>query len=254
MQYLQYHQAVVCQAYSEQLASQKTLHAEYATKYAATHNSLREKSALTCSLTFQQFLPRFYPPGCQDGNISNVVFRSSIWSKLAVTMSKFQSWSDMAHNDNDHSNFMRETYNRLNTLCQIPPSSFDPSDNTKRVGLISDGDIEEIAHCLRDLDFEDACDRPRTFAILYMMNRQDLLPAFKIAGRLDNAFPYVDRPSLPPSMRKDGEASRRFLELQSHVMSTACAMEKGVDGPHVLTESGDMFFKSLGVLGKGGEA
>jgi len=142
-------------------------------------------------------------------------------------------------------NFAKQTSDRLDTLCQIPTSSGE---------VIADKHVDEIAQCLLDLGEVDASERPRTFAVLHMMNRIGLLPTFKIAGRLDNSFPYPDRRSLPPLMRNDHEASHRFLELQSHILSAACQMEKGEDGPHILAESGDLFFTTLGMLGKGGEA
>jgi hypothetical protein len=73
-------------------------------------------------------------------------------------------------------------------------------------------------------------------------------------GLLDNSFPYPDRQSLPPLMRRDHDASYQFLELQAHIMSTACQIEKGLDSPHVYAYSGDRFFQNLEKLGKGGEA
>lgn len=168
-------------------------------------------------------------------------------------MAQFQFPSSARFSETRNRTFAKETSDRLKTLCRRPATIVD-SNNSTRVGLISDESIEEISNCLRDLEDEDACDRPRTFAVLHMMNRLDLMPIFKLAGRLDNSFPYPDRRSLPPLMRKDQEASHQFLELQSHVMSTACQMEKGIDSPHVLAESGDVFFQSLGLLGKGGDA
>jgi serine/threonine protein kinase len=55
-------------------------------------------------------------------------------------------------------------------------------------------------------------------------------------------------------MNRDPEACHQFLELQAHVMSAACQMEKGIHSPHVYAESGDIFFLHLEKLGRGGTA
>jgi hypothetical protein len=146
--------------------------------------------------------------------------------------------------------FIEGTYQELRKLCH-QPTNVDPRTGK---AVISDGAIQNIAECLKDLEKEDASDRPRTFAVLHMMNRLDLMPAFVVEGLFDNSFPYHDRRSLPPLMRKDHDACHQFLELQTHVMSAACQMEKGLDGPHVYADSGDVFFKPLEKLGSGGEA
>jgi hypothetical protein len=146
--------------------------------------------------------------------------------------------------------FIEQTYKELRNLCQHT-THVDPKTGKF---LISDGAIQTIAECLKDLEMEDASDRPRTYAVLHMMDRLDLMAAFVAEGLFDNSIPYHDRRSLPPLMRKDHDACHQFLELQTHVMSTACQMEKGLDSPHVYADSGDVFFKSLEKLGSGGEA
>lgn len=149
--------------------------------------------------------------------------------------------------------YIRETGERLRVLCRKPTYYIDPKTKIAG-GIISDEDIDEISACLRDLEEDVAAERPRTYAVLYMMSRTDLISMFKVAGLWDNSIPYPDRRSLPPIIRRDPEVSHQFLELQAHVMSSVCQMEKGPDSPHVFADSGDCFFERLGSLGKGGDA
>lgn len=146
--------------------------------------------------------------------------------------------------------FVSNTYQKIRELCRPPGIS--------KAGLkilISDQDIEELAQCLRDLKDDEASERPRTYAILHMMGRQDLVSVFVAKGLRDNSFPYPDRRSLPPRMSKyDPDACHAFLELQGHVMSPALELEKPGESPHVIVETGDLFLQHLERLGKGGDA
>jgi hypothetical protein len=155
----------------------------------------------------------------------------------------------MASPQSHDQTFADQTFEKLRSLCRKPTN---PDSKTQYV--IPDKDFQEIGDCLRDLENEDASDRPRTYAVLHMMGRIDLLTAFVAAGLFDNSFPYPDRRSLPPLMRRDHDACHQFLELQIYVMSAVCQMEKGMDSKHVHVDSGDTHFQSLRKLGKGGEA
>jgi hypothetical protein len=146
------------------------------------------------------------------------------------------------------SDFLNRTYKQLRALCRRPLAV----DGQKTV--IPDKDFQAITDCLRDLGYDDYGDRPRHYAVLAMMERVDLLDAFHVAGLLDNSFPYPDRKSLPPPMKRDHDACHQFLDLQYHVMSAACQLEKGLNSPHVYADSGDVFFLHLDKLGKGGNA
>ncbi|KAL5325230.1 hypothetical protein ACEPPN_006354 [Leptodophora sp. 'Broadleaf-Isolate-01'] len=139
----------------------------------------------------------------------------------------------------------------LKRLCQ-QPSNLDEATGLK--GVISDQAIDEISSCLNDIEHFDASARPRTYAILYMMGRQDLMPVFVAFGLYDRSIPYLDRRALPPALRKDAEASQQFLDLQAHVISPAYQMESGDTCRHFNLTSGDLFYKPCGKLGKGGEA
>lgn len=163
----------------------------------------------------------------------------------------FDSPSAMASLKARNNAFVQDTHDQLRGLCR-QPCNVDPKSGVR--GVISDEKFESIAACLRDLEMDEASDRPRTYAVLHMMNRIDLITAFVVNGLLDNSFPYADRKSLPPLMRREHDACHDFLDLQYHVMSAACHMEKGLDSIHVHAESGDVFFQRIEKLGRGGEA
>lgn len=92
--------------------------------------------------------------------------------------------------------------------------------------------------------------RPRTFALLRMIDAVDAIEAF-IADRLsDIALPYTEE-NLPIAV-KGAVPRRRFLDLQNLVLSTHAAdLEKG--GSHMnFPSSADNHFQSLRELGDGG--
>ena len=142
--------------------------------------------------------------------------------------------------------------NELRRLCQRPMS---PDDATEPKAVLSDQAIDEISSCLNDIEHHEASHRPRTYAILYMMGRQDLMEIF-VAFGTDRSLPYLDRRALPPALRKDAEASQQFLDLQAHVISPAYQMESSDTYKHYILRSGecDSFYKPCERLGKGGEA
>lgn len=145
--------------------------------------------------------------------------------------------------------FEEQVVQDLSKLCQQPKGT----DASGLKPVIDDETFEKIAQCLRDIGHVDAASLPRTYAVLFMMGRLDLMPTFKAFGLTDRSLPYPDRLSLPVALRKDPDASRKFLDLQCHVISAACQIENG-EGQHWALSSGDLYFESLGKLGKGGEA
>ncbi|KAE8442863.1 hypothetical protein EG329_002605 [Mollisiaceae sp. DMI_Dod_QoI] len=154
--------------------------------------------------------------------------------------------------DARESAFIPATYAKLRELCRLP---IHGQLKTGAKSLISDSDIEEIAQCLRDLKEDEASERPRTYAVLHMMGRQDLLPVFVASGLRDNSFPYPDRRALPPRMSKyEPDACHWFLEFQAHIMSPALELERMGESPHIVVESGDLMFQYMERLGKGGDA
>lgn len=147
---------------------------------------------------------------------------------------------------------MERTCQELVRLCQQPTNI----EANGQKAVIDDKTFQDISDCLRDIDHIAASERPRTYTVLSMMKppRRDLIPIFVAFGLSDNSLPYPDRRSLPSALKGDAEASRQFLELQSYVISPACQMENRDDCRHWQIPSGDSYFRSLGRLGKGGEA
>ena len=141
--------------------------------------------------------------------------------------------------------FLQDTSEKLWRLCGRP---------TDLSSVISDEAFVEIAGCLQDLGNKAYSQRPRTYAVLYMLERVNLMYAFINEGLLDNSFPYPNRRALPNALQQDPDACDDFLELQSYVMSAGCQLENGRNSEHIYTDSGDAFFELLGTLGRGGEA
>ncbi|KAH7321919.1 hypothetical protein BKA65DRAFT_91087 [Rhexocercosporidium sp. MPI-PUGE-AT-0058] len=138
----------------------------------------------------------------------------------------------------------------IRRLCQQPVNV----EATGMKAVFDDQTIQDIATCLREIDYKDGSERPRTYAVLSMMNRIDLLEVFVTCGRSDASFPYADRRSLPSLISVDHELSHQFLELQAHVISPSCQIENSQDCRLWSIPSGDTYFRSIGSLGRGGEA
>ena len=72
------------------------------------------------------------------------------------------------------------------------------------------------------------CHRPRTYAVLRMIDRIDLFDTFISDGLKDIAFPYTDS-RLPNSLSPTAKA--KFLLTQNLVLTKASDLEKS-DGRH----------------------
>ncbi len=107
----------------------------------------------------------------------------------------------MAFQQDRQPTWLEQTSGELQRLC-LQPTNIDPE--TRQKGVIPDRSFETIAECLRDLGYDNYADRPRHYAVLSMMNRVDLLPAFEIAGLLDNSFPY---PEVSPTINEQRSRS-----------------------------------------------
>ena len=70
--------------------------------------------------------------------------------------------------------------------------------------------------------------RPRTYAVLRMIDRMDLFDTFILDGLKDIAFPYSDS-RLPNSLNPTAKA--KFLQAQNSVLTKASDLEKS-DGRH----------------------
>ncbi|KAI9675505.1 MAG: Ankyrin repeat domain-containing protein 44 [Trizodia sp. TS-e1964] len=113
----------------------------------------------------------------------------------------------------------------------------------------SDSDFDDISRLLAQLGMEQWSVRPRTYAVLRLIDRTDLLDTFVQDGRKDIAFPY--KPSQLPTLFSPVEIEN-FLRAQHLVLSNTSGLEK-VDGRHRhLSEEPNAHFQSLRILGRGG--
>jgi hypothetical protein len=73
--------------------------------------------------------------------------------------------------------------------------------------------------------------RPRTYAVLWMINRLDAMESFVEQDLLDISFPYAER-TLPSSLT--GMSDRLlFIEMQGHVLSAAKDIENMENQRHL---------------------
>jgi serine/threonine protein kinase len=93
--------------------------------------------------------------------------------------------------------------------------------------------------------------RPRTYAVLRMINRVDIMDSFVTGGLYDISFPYSEK-TLPDVLRSPAARSK-FLELQPLVLATQAAdVESGKGRHRHFAQDGDIHFKRIKQLGKGG--
>ncbi|KAH0564817.1 hypothetical protein GP486_001790 [Trichoglossum hirsutum] len=123
-----------------------------------------------------------------------------------------------------------------------------PSAETRQSQL-SDSDFDAISRLLSQVGKAQWSHRPRTYAVLRMIDRIDLFDTFILDGRKDIAFPYVES-RLPTSLSP--AVKERFLRAQKLVLTKASDLEKS-DGRHRhLDQDADTHFHILGILGRGG--
>ncbi|KAL9125628.1 MAG: hypothetical protein Q9217_005195, partial [Psora testacea] len=119
--------------------------------------------------------------------------------------------------------------------------------NSKKLTRIADASFNELSKALRNhLQNSDFAIRPRTWFILFQINRVDVMHAFIIQGLTDASLPYKERRSLPPTLNP--EECREFFKLQELVMSEGLDLESG---RRVRFNNGDEFFKKVRTLGTG---
>ncbi|KAI9821204.1 MAG: hypothetical protein M1827_003938 [Pycnora praestabilis] len=141
---------------------------------------------------------------------------------------------------------------RLGDLC-APPKYSDGSTGTV---TIPDETFEEISrlliHVEHHLQKSGWSDRPRTYAVLRMIDCIHAMPIFIASGLNDMSFPYTSRRSLD-GLLKGYKDCQEFLNLQSCVLTDAYEIEKGFEGRHIcLKKDGDELFASKRLIGQGG--
>lgn len=116
---------------------------------------------------------------------------------------------------------------------------------------LRDSEFPRIARFLQLAGKHDWSLRPRTYAILRMVDRLDIMDSFVAEGLYDISFPYSPE-TLPRALRKSTDQAK-FLELQTLVLTTqALDVESGGRRHRHLGEDGDVHFQPIKSLGRGG--
>ena len=92
----------------------------------------------------------------------------------------------------------------------------------------ADSDFDMMSRLLTQVGKPQWSYRPRTYAVLRMIDRIDLFDTFILEGLKDIAFPYTDS-RLPTSLSPTAKA--KFLQAQNLVLTKASDLEKS-DGRH----------------------
>src|SRR5438552_15573328 len=92
----------------------------------------------------------------------------------------------------------------------------------------ADSDFDMMSQLLTQVGKPQWSHRPRTYAVLRMIDRIDLFDTFISDGLKDIAFPYTDS-RLPNSLSPTAKA--KFLLTQNLVLTKASDLEKS-DGRH----------------------
>jgi len=93
---------------------------------------------------------------------------------------------------------------------------------------LADSDFDMMSRLLTQVGKPQWSYRPRTYAVLRMIDRIDLFDAFILEGLKDIAFPYTDS-RLPNLLNPTAKA--KFLQAQNLVLTKASDLEKN-DGRH----------------------
>lgn len=115
---------------------------------------------------------------------------------------------------------------------------------------LSDADFDRITEILCQANREEWSFRPRTYALLRMINAIDLLDDFVQLNCWDIALPYT-KDNLPPSLSP--EQRDCFLKKQDSVLTKAARIEGGLTSTHAnFADNADNHLESLNKLGDGG--
>ena len=116
---------------------------------------------------------------------------------------------------------------------------------------IEDDAFEEISDLLLNIGHKESWSRrPRTYAVLRMMNSVPHMDAFETYGLNDTAFPYRTKRDLPPDLQSP-DMSELFLWYQKYVLCDVCDLEKEKEGRHISVKDGERLFRWHAKLGRG---
>ena len=135
----------------------------------------------------------------------------------------------------------------LETLCQFSENSAAGA----KTSVIPESRVEEISRSLEyTVRKKEWTARPRTYFILWQLNKLEAMEAFIAQGLNDTSLPFKRRKSLPDIL--DLSKKDEFLKWQHVVFSDVLHLERGT---HVRIAEGDKLFevgrKKLGVGSQG---
>jgi hypothetical protein len=107
-------------------------------------------------------------------------------------------------------------------IAPLFPPFIDPSSCER----FADTDFDRISTLLRQVGKVEWSQRPRTYAVLRLINRVGLMSHFVLEGLFDIAFPYVE--SQLPSALNSPTLRHQFIQVQSLVLTKASDLE--IDG------------------------
>lgn len=130
----------------------------------------------------------------------------------------------------------------------FPPISTSPA-NENRKKLVAK-DFEHISKLLEHLGQREWSLRPRTYAVLRLINCTEAMNIFVTLGLYDIAFPYSER-TLPEAIKSHTVRSN-FLQAQSLVTTKAMTLESSDGGHRHFADDGELAFRRERILGQGG--
>lgn len=133
----------------------------------------------------------------------------------------------------------------------IPPISRGPNGlPTPGLKPLPDSTYPRISRLLELAGKHAWSLRPRTYTLLYLIDRLDAMAAFTSEGLYDVSLPYNEK-TLPDGL-KAPSARAKLLELQPLVLSEQAADVESGDGRHRhFGIDGDNYFVQVKPLGKG---
>lgn len=131
---------------------------------------------------------------------------------------------------------------------------FSPSiDNGKPAARkqFKDAEFQRITRLLELSGKPEWSLRPRTYAVLRMINKTDVMDSFIARKLTDISFPYLEK--TLPDVLKDPDVRSMFLKLQSLVLAPQAADIESVEGRHRhFPQDGDVYYQPIEELGRGG--